>query len=280
MLSGRLDLLADSRGLGMHLVGELALPGGELLADGGRGRAIEAVCGELFVGVVLDAGEGGLILVETGLGLVLCGEFEQSSAGVAGLQERVDVDGVPDFGAAEESAGLGGGEIVEVEDRTEVRCDGRVVEQVADQLHLRLGAGGGIRDVQARVHLCLLSDLDEVPGRLVRLDEACDRLWQLPLGASDRGEQVDIVTDAADEAMSLDGVSAREPVAEVLGERFQADADEPMVQFFHYAAAADALASSGKRYSHAALAGRGRNSACQWLRSTSASRCACRSSGV
>lgn len=66
--------------------------------------------------------------------------------------------------------------------------------------------------------------------------------------------------------MGLDGVSAREPVAEVLGECFHTDADGPMVQIFFYVAVA-VLASSGKRDSQAPLAAPGRNRACQWLRS-------------
>ncbi len=127
---------------------------------------------------------------------------------------------------------------------------------------------------------CAASSTSRARGHPVRLGETCDRLWQLPLGAPDRGEQVDVVTDAADETMGLDRVSARAPVAEVLSKCFQADADESAVQVFHYAAAAAGLASSGKRDSPAALAGPGRNRACQWLRSMSALRGASRSSGV
>lgn len=164
--------------------------------DCGRGRGIESACGELSVGVVLDAGEGRRVLVKTGFGLVLCGEFEQPSVGVASLRQRVDVDDIPDFGASEKSTGLGRGKVVEVEARAEVRLDRRVVRQAAHQIHLGLRAGIGIRDVRAGIHLGLLGDLDQVPGRKVRLGEACDRLWQPALGASDRGERVDVVTDA------------------------------------------------------------------------------------
>ncbi|MCP3759148.1 hypothetical protein [Streptomyces sp. TBY4] len=39
------------------------------------------------------------------------------------LQKRVDVDGIPGFGAAEQSPALGRGQVVEVEDRAEVRFD-------------------------------------------------------------------------------------------------------------------------------------------------------------
>ncbi len=53
------------------------------------------------------------------------------------------------------------------------------------------------------MHLRLLGHLDQVPGRPVRLGETRDRLRQLPHGGSDRGEQVDVVTDATDETTGL-----------------------------------------------------------------------------
>ncbi|MFF4423888.1 hypothetical protein ACFY04_24430 [Streptomyces sp. NPDC001549] len=125
---------------------------------------VEAVGGELSVGVMPDPGEGGHVLVEVGLGLVLRGEFEKPGAGVPGVEERLDVDGVPDFGAAEKGAGLGGSQVVEVEDRAEGRLDGRMVQKVADQFDLGLGTGGGIGDLQTGVYLRLLGDLDTYPA--------------------------------------------------------------------------------------------------------------------
>lgn len=117
-------------GFGTHEGDEFAVPVGEFLADGMRGLGVKVVGGELPVGVMPDPGEGGHVLVEVGLGLVLRGEFEKPGAGVPGVDEGLDIDGIPDFGAAEKDAGLGGGQVVlrDAQNRAELKVDDVLAE--------------------------------------------------------------------------------------------------------------------------------------------------------
>ncbi|MCX5150090.1 hypothetical protein OHB36_25540 [Streptomyces sp. NBC_00320] len=62
------DHLGISRAEMDDEVDEFAVPVGEFLADGMRSLGVEAVGGELPVGVIPDPGEGGHVLVEVGRG--------------------------------------------------------------------------------------------------------------------------------------------------------------------------------------------------------------------
>lgn len=190
--------------------------------------------------------------------VILGGEFHEAGPGVAGFDQAVDVDGVADFRAAEQCAGLAGGQVVGMQDRSEVGVDGRVVEELSDQFDFRPRAGGRVGDGQARIGLDLLRHVDAVTGGLVRGGDACGGFGHLLAGACDGGEKVHVLADALHDVVGLDGIAAGEGVSVVVRECVQGDADEAVVLFVHYAAAA-AEPSAGKRASQAVRASTGRN---------------------
>lgn len=75
---------------GTHEADEFAVPVGELLAVGLRSLGAEAVCGELSVGVVPDAGEGWHVLAGVGSASFRTAS-SRSRARVSGVDERLDV---------------------------------------------------------------------------------------------------------------------------------------------------------------------------------------------
>jgi len=69
----------------------------------------------------------------------------------------------------------------------------------------------------------------ETSGFIGGHDAFCGR-GHLRGGPVDRGEEVDVVADAVDDVVRLDGVAAGEGVTEVAGECVEPDADQSAVQ--------------------------------------------------
>jgi hypothetical protein len=95
------------------------------------------------------------------------------------------------------------------------------------------------------------------------------RVTASPTCPLERREEVNVIADAADDVVGLDGVPTGEGTAVVLGERVQSDPDQASVQLFHLAgplpvlAGATAVPSSGKRDCHADRTGEGRKRSAQ-----------------
>ncbi|MEU4892045.1 hypothetical protein AB0B12_23310 [Streptomyces sp. NPDC044780] len=68
--------------------------------------------------------------------VVLGGEVHELFAGVAGLQQPRNIDGVADLGSGEQCAGLACGDVVAVEYRAEVGFDWCVVQEFGDEFPL------------------------------------------------------------------------------------------------------------------------------------------------